>query len=64
MTFSDYEDLWMGSDGPDAYLRTRYQQRVGGRDTILTNPDPEKQVASGYQQLNLMQKIRFRPSVV
>lgn len=61
VSFSDYDDLWMGGDGPDDYLRTRYQQRIGGRDTILSNPDPEKQVSSGYQQLNLMQKIRFRP---
>ncbi len=62
VSFSDYDDLWMGSDGPDNYLRNRYQTRMGGRDTIVTNPDPEKQIASGYQQLNLMQKIRFAPN--
>ena len=61
VTYSDFGDLRMGGDGPDAYLRPRYVETVGGRDTIVTNDDPGKQVSSGYSMLSLMQKIRFRP---
>ncbi|MBR9976241.1 MAG: TonB-dependent receptor [Bacteroidetes bacterium] len=61
VTFSDFGDLRMGSDGPDAYLRPRYVERFGGRDSIVTNDDPERQVPSGYSMLSLMQKIRFQP---
>ncbi len=60
-TWSDYGDLTMGSHGPAAFLRTRYVQRIDGLDSLITNPDPKKQVPSGYSQLNLLQKIRWRP---
>lgn len=61
VTYSDFGDLRMGSDGPDAYLRPRYVERFGGRDSIVTNDDPERQAPSGYSMLSLMQKIRFQP---
>ncbi len=61
MTYSDFDDLLMGSKGPDDYLRTRYVQRINNRDSVLTNPRPRLQVPSGYSQLNLMQKLRFAP---
>jgi hemoglobin/transferrin/lactoferrin receptor protein len=60
-TWSDYGDLKMGSHGPDAYLRPNYVQTLNGRDTLLSNPDPRVQRPSGYQQMNLMQKIYFKP---
>jgi len=59
-TWTDYDDLIMGSHGPEAFLRTRYVQRISGIDSIVANPNPKKQTPSGYSQLNLMQKIRFR----
>ncbi|NLP10688.1 TonB-dependent receptor [bacterium] len=58
-TWTDYDDLIMGSHGPEAFLRTRYVQRISGIDSIVANPDPKKQTSSGYSQLNLMQKIHF-----
>ncbi len=61
-TFSDYGDLTMGSNGPDGYLRKEYVRSQNGQDEVITNPDPERQVYTGYDQLNLMQKIRYRPS--
>jgi hemoglobin/transferrin/lactoferrin receptor protein len=54
-------DLRMGQYGPEAYLRPVYVERRNGRDTVLDNPDPRVQIPSGYTQLNLMQKLRFRP---
>lgn len=65
VTYGDYEDLKMGSNGPEEYTRPDYQVRdENGNDIAVTNPDPNVQVPSGYDQLNLMQKIRFKPTDV
>lgn len=62
ITYADYDDLKMGSNGPDEYTRPDYQVRdENGNDIAVTNPDPNVQVPSGYDQLNLMQKVRFKP---
>ncbi len=61
-TFTDYDDQKMGSHGPDDYLRPEYTRRINGEDTIVSNPDPEIQVPTGYHQINLMQKVRFQPN--
>jgi hemoglobin/transferrin/lactoferrin receptor protein len=62
ISFSDYDDLKMGSHGPDDYLRPEYVQRINGVDSIVANSDPKLQVPTGFNMLNLMQKIRFRPN--
>lgn len=61
ITCADYGDLAMGGDGPDDYLRPAYIERIGGVDSTVANPDPQTQMPTAYSQLNLMQKIRFRP---
>lgn len=61
-SYTDFDDQRMGSQGPEDYLRPEYVDRINGRDTVVANPDPEVQVPGGYSQLNLMQKILFRPS--
>lgn len=59
----DYGDLKMGkNNGQESYLRKTYQTTENGTDLQVTNPDPLLQVGSGYDQLNLMQKIRFQAS--
>ncbi|MEQ9300527.1 MAG: TonB-dependent receptor [Cyclobacteriaceae bacterium] len=58
----DFDDLKMGSNGPDDYLRPEYVRTLNGQDEVVVNPDPEKQVATDYNQISLMQKIRFQPS--
>ncbi|NUO82092.1 TonB-dependent receptor [candidate division KSB1 bacterium] len=62
VTYTDFDDLKMGSNGPDEYLRREFQDRVNGQDVAAKNPNPKEQAASGYSQWNLMQKIRFEPS--
>jgi hemoglobin/transferrin/lactoferrin receptor protein len=57
-----FGDLKMGSHGPDSYLRTNYVRRVDGQDLLVANPNPEKQVGSGYDQINLNQKLLYRPN--
>lgn len=62
ITVSDYDDLVAGKHGNNYFLRPSYQTTINGIDTILNNPNPSKQVASGYRQLNALQKFRFKPN--
>lgn len=62
VSFSEFDNLKMGSNGPDEYLRTEYQTSMRGIDSVVSNPNSKEQVESGYSQLNLMQKIAFKPS--
>ena len=61
-SYSDYNDLFMGSHKHPDYQRDEYADRVNERDTILTNEQPNRQRPSGYNQVNFMQKLRYRPS--
>lgn len=59
---NDFGDLRMGSKGPEEYLRPFYVQRIDGADVVVTNDDPRLQRPTGYSQINMMQKLRFRPN--
>lgn len=61
-TFSDFGDLKMGIHGPDEYLRNQYVIRENGEDIMVDNDDPRKQVQTGYEQYNVMQKFRYAPT--
>ncbi|PLX10232.1 MAG: TonB-dependent receptor [Marinilabiliales bacterium] len=61
ISFSDFDDLKMGSKNNDEYQRLEYVEQVNGVDSVLGNSDPNVQIQSGYNQINLMQKLRFRP---
>ncbi|MFA9388416.1 MAG: TonB-dependent receptor plug domain-containing protein [Prolixibacteraceae bacterium] len=61
-TYSDFDDLKMGSIGHTEYTRPEYAIQIDGQDQIVTNSNPNKQVFTGYNQLNVIQKIRYRPS--
>ena len=63
LSFSNFGDLKMGKNGPDEYLRPDFivYRKVDG-DTLITNPNPNQQVFSGYRQINLMQKFVFKLS--
>lgn len=61
-SWSDFDDLKAGSNGNSAFLRPKYQKTIAGVDVEVENEDPQKQVYSGYNQLNLMQKVAFKPS--
>ncbi len=60
-SYSDYDDLRMGKHGPDDYLRPEYVETVNGMDTIVENDNPLVQTPTGFNQYNLMQKIRYEP---
>ncbi|MGB3587373.1 MAG: TonB-dependent receptor [Tunicatimonas sp.] len=66
ITYSDFGDLRAGNqrpaDFPDFGKRFQYVIREQGRDTLAQNNKVNRQIPSGYQQLNAMQKLRYRPS--
>lgn len=62
LTFSDYDDLEMGSRGNEIYQRTEFVDRTANQDVVFNNPRPDVQIASGYSQRNFIQKIRFQPN--
>lgn len=63
-TASRFGDLQAGSRRPAAYpefgSRPFYAQRVNGEDIIQTNNEPDRQIGSGYDQLDLLQKISWQ----
>ena len=60
---SDFDDLKMGKNGgQDSYLRPEYVERINNADVITPNSDPRVQKFSGYDQLNFLQKVRFKPN--
>jgi len=63
LSYSKFDDLKMGKNGgQDSYLRPEYVERINNKDSIVKNGDPRIQRFSGYDQLNFLQKIRFRPN--
>ncbi|MFM2251518.1 MAG: hypothetical protein RLZZ358_2448 [Bacteroidota bacterium] len=62
-SYFDFGDLKMGKNkGQASYLRNSYVERINGIDQEITNPNPRKQIGTGYKQVNLMQKISFKAS--
>ncbi len=62
-SYFDFGDLKMGKNkGQASYLRSSYVKLINGTDQEVTNPNPRKQIGSGYKQVNLMQKISFKAS--
>ena len=62
-SYSKFDDLKMGKNGgQDSYLRPQYVERINGIDSIVKNGDPRVQRFSGYDQINFLQKIRFKPT--
>ncbi len=63
LTYNHYGDLRMGSkNGFESYLNTIYSQRIDNEDVAISNPNPLIQKNTGFDQYNLMQKIRYIPN--
>jgi len=68
LTYSSYNDLRTGSVRderfPDFGKRPTFQGITTLREDVqVTNPNPDVQVGSGYNQLDLLHKILFTPSL-
>ena len=63
-TYTDFDDLRMGSSGPGEYLRQEYvlDEKYTGSDQIIQNDNNKIQKYTGYDQLNVMGKLRYRPN--
>ena len=58
-----FGDLRMGTRGGyDDYLKPWIVQRVDSSDQVFENPNPLVQNPTGYDQYNIMQKLRFSPN--
>ena len=64
VTFSDFGDLRQGANRSDFTegfgARNWYVTQVDYLDTMVNNPDPNLQVGSAYQQLDLLQKFMYK----
>lgn len=62
----DYNDLRVGNNRsnkyPDFGSRDWFVEREEGRDSILTNPNPNLMRTTGYSQLDILQKFLFLPT--
>jgi len=62
-SYSSFDDLKMGKNGgQDIYLRPEYVERINNEDSIVKNSNPRIQRFSGYNQVNFLQKVRFKPN--
>ncbi len=59
VSYTDFDDLKMGKYGSSDYLRTEYVNTVNGIDAIVQNNEPRIQKFTGYNQINLLEKIRY-----
>ncbi|MEA1786566.1 TonB-dependent receptor [Arenibacter sp. GZD96] len=62
ISYTNFEDLRMGKHGPQEYLRKNYVLTQNGVDILAENKNPRVQVPSGYNQINLLQKLSFKPN--
>ncbi|MFC0264689.1 TonB-dependent receptor [Fontibacter flavus] len=56
---NSFGDLKMGKNGPTEYLRRSFVVSENGLDVLRENPNPRIQNPTGYEQFNVMQKLRY-----
>ncbi|MEM7104215.1 MAG: TonB-dependent receptor plug domain-containing protein [Bacteroidota bacterium] len=65
ITYSSFGDLRAGAnkhkDYPNFGDRLFYQDFINGVDTVITNPNRHIQVGSSFNQIDLLQKVRWQP---
>lgn len=66
VTLASFGDLLQGKQRRKAYPEfgklMQHVERVKNEDVIVMNANPNRQIGSGYHQMDLLQKILFRPS--
>ncbi|MEM1215813.1 MAG: TonB-dependent receptor [Bacteroidota bacterium] len=66
LSATQFGDLRAGSRRPSAFpdfgQRKTYVSRLDGRDTVLRNPNPNRQIGSAYAQLDALQKLTWQPN--
>ena len=59
VSYSDFDDLRMGKNGKDEYLRSEFVANLNGEDTVVENANPINQRFTGYSQISLAQRIKL-----
>ena len=59
----DYDHLRQGRNGPNDYLKTVNVRRIEDRDVVIEQDNPLLQIPSAYSQVNVMQKLRYKPHI-
>ncbi len=62
ISYSDFGDLKMGTIGNEEYIRPEYVDIINGKDSVIQNSNYNIQKKSSYNQLNFLQKVRFKPN--
>ncbi|PJE45928.1 MAG: TonB-dependent receptor [Sediminibacterium sp.] len=66
VSYGSFGDLIQGNNRSAAYpnfgKRNVFVERAGNLDIIVPNPNPNKQVGSGYQQVDITQKFLYQAS--
>ena len=62
ISYSDFDDLRIGSNGPNEYLRTFAVTQDQNGDSVVSNSNPKILTPTKFNQLNLMQKLRYAPN--
>ena len=62
ISYSDFDDLRIGSNGPNEYLRTFEVTQYQNEDSVVSNSNPKVLTPTRFNQLNLMQKLRYAPN--
>src|SRR5699024_4440499 len=66
ISYSNFDNLQSGGnfykDYPDFGKRKEYVARQNGADVVVENDDVTEHLFSGDDQINLMQKIRYKPT--
>jgi len=64
LTYSSFGDLTQGKNGVDSIMNLWKKKfivdRINGKDTMVENPDPYKQVSTGFQQFDVLQKFSIK----
>jgi hemoglobin/transferrin/lactoferrin receptor protein len=67
ISYKNLGDLRMGTNGRDSKYgdwgkSLYYAERINGKDSMMTNSNPNIQKKSGYSQYDIMQKVLFQPN--
>ena len=66
VTYGSFGDIVQGNRRRDSYPTfgklMQYVERANNEDVVVNNANPNRQVGSAYHQLDLLQKVLFRPS--
>jgi len=62
LSYNNFGEMKMGEHGPESYLRESYVERRNNEDVLVANENPKKQFPTAYDQMNLMQKVSYKPN--